>query len=130
MVQSYEGHQKLITKLSDQTFFISQTNTFGIIEANFRALKETEKQFKNELQNLLGKDLLGDYVSKASRENFENYLSKELTYFVSPHYNNTGLSILFKAISDFKQLAEDSVFLVRKDLLQYQKSLVYTPVYT
>ncbi|MEO6721055.1 MAG: M48 family metallopeptidase [Ferruginibacter sp.] len=121
--QEYPVKMGFATRMIEATQFLHVTNSYEVIESSLAALKEVEKEFKQEISKLLKEQLYEPAITRAINDNFNAYLLKNWRYFTRPEYDNDSLKIMFTAMSDF-QLVMSETFLNRKRvLLNYQVDL-------
>ena len=103
---------------------INLTTPVDQIRWNFSDIEDTEKKLKKEILKLMGDSNFQPEINKAIRDNFELYLSKDWKYFGGDTYKENNLEILFAAMNDYAHLLNRGYFLLKKNLLDYQITLI------
>jgi hypothetical protein len=83
-------------------------------------------KLKSEISELLEDDLYQSEITKEIKESFELYLSKDWQYFGNEVYFDDNLGILFTALNNYAFLLSRGYFLLKKEMLDYQKELAVT----
>lgn len=111
-------------KMINNTAFLYETTPFTIIEKNLVTLKVIEKEFKIQIQDVLGNDNYSDALSPEMQDNFSKYAAEDLVYFIGQEYHESKLEILFKAIHDYNDVLSKSFFKAKKEFLDFKSTLV------
>lgn len=120
----YEARFSVYTELLNGLHFTNRKTDFATIKANFKSLLEYEKTLKTDVLKMLAEPIYKSEITTSMRENFENYLSKDWSYFDGEHYNETSLKMFFDAINAFHYLNIRGYFLIKKRLVDFQIGLV------
>ena len=123
----YDKKYSVYNQLVNETLFISETTPFEIIEQNLRKVRETEKQFKLFLADIINNEMFSNELSQETKNKLNEYLSSNFKYFgfkVVYHYHNDELEFLFMAINEYYRLLSMGYFLLKKQLLDYQVELL------
>lgn len=122
--KEFDSKFQLYVKLSNGLDFINLTTPVDQIRWNFSDIEDTEKKLKKEILKLMGDSNFQPEINKAIRDNFELYLSKDWKYFGGDTYKENNLEILFAAMNDYAHLLNRGYFLLKKNLLDYQITLI------
>lgn len=115
--------------LLEKTTFIMQQTPFDIIAKNLLLLKSDEKKLKNKLKDLLKSEILIGDLDSSTIDKLNTYINNELPYFniETQRYNDENLELLFGAIQYLYLLNNIKHFNHKKELLDFQASLVSIP---
>jgi Zn-dependent protease with chaperone function len=121
-----ECHQKyqLCMKLLNATNFVNVVTPYEIIEEKMREVREIENEFKSAIQSILQNGLFQETITYEIRESFDKYLSRDWVYFGNNQYYNDALKILFASIQGFREVVPRAYFNAKKDILEYQITLI------
>lgn len=115
---------KVYSEMVDKTGFIFQTTPFEMIKKNLIILKEVEIDFKKEIKYILEEDAFKDHISEEISAKFNEYLSGDYTFFHDQEYKSDELGTLFSAINNYQTVMSKTYFGVKKQLLDYQVTLI------
>ncbi len=118
-----DAKYEIYTQLTNGLQFINYTTPFEQIRRNFSKIKPLETKLKSEIVELLGDNLYQTEITKEIKDNFELYISKNWKYFGNEKYFDDHLRMLFTALSNYTFLLSKGYFLLKKQLLNYQKEL-------
>ncbi|GAA3574143.1 hypothetical protein GCM10022395_24090 [Snuella lapsa] len=122
--QTFDKNYEVYTQLSEQLHFITVTTPYDDIKANFLGIQPLEKKLKDGITSILNDTKYQKEITKAMRDNFNLYLSKQWLYFGNQNYFDDNLEILFTAMNNYAFLLSKGYFILKKKLLTYQKELV------
>ncbi|MBK8391011.1 MAG: M48 family metalloprotease [Saprospiraceae bacterium] len=120
----FEDKISVYYKMSENLAFINYTTPIEQIHNNFSLIKPEETKLKDLILELI--ESCGDMpeFTPQLRKDFESYLSQSWIYFAGNNYINENLDILYKAMNGFGYLLSRRFFFLKKDLLDYQVSLL------
>ncbi|MDC6365692.1 MULTISPECIES: M48 family metalloprotease [Flavobacteriaceae] len=121
---TFDKKMELPNKMNEKLQFINYTTPYEDIKSNFRHLTSLERELKLEIKNLLANPKFETEITDNIKDNFDKYLSKEWAYFGSQTYFEENLGILLGAIGNYQYLLSRGYFLTKKELLDYQESLI------
>ena len=121
----FEEKISVYYKMSEHLAFTNFTTPVEQIHSNFSDLKTAETQLKDLISELMESCVDMPEFTPQLKKDFESYLSKSWTYFAGSNYINENLDILFKAMNGFGYLLSRRFFFLKKDLLDYQVSLLH-----
>lgn len=121
---AYDANFSIYKDLANGLHFTNMKTEFTTIRSNFKALLENEKALKVSLIKIMANSIYKGEITTSMRENFDNYLSKDWTYFDGENYHETSLRMLFDAINAFQYLNNRGYFLIKKKLIDFQIELV------
>lgn len=90
----------------------------------FKELKKIEADFKNKIEMTTSNENYRNKISEKEVAILENYISTDLSYFGITMYDQENIDILNEAIQCFLSLLSDLFFKLKKELLEYQASLL------
>ena len=76
------------------------------------------------MQDLLNDPKYQEEITPQIRKNMDEYLKEDLQYFGTTMYLDNNLNILFTALQDYVYLLMRGYFLTKKELLDYQETLL------
>jgi len=120
---TYEEKIGLCNKMLERLQFVNDEREIDWIKKQFKEIAGMELQLKSYIREIIETDILEDDITLEISTNFKAYLSKDLEYFGSSSYYNDNLNILFKSIYDYAPLLNRSLFLHKKQLVDYQAFL-------
>ncbi len=120
----YDEKYKIYNELSIQLEFVNHTTPFDKIRENFSAIESIELIFKKRIKELIEDELYSKLITGEVKDSFELYLSRMWTYFGSETYFDKNLEVIFSALNNYQYVLTQSYFNLKKDLLQYQESLL------
>ena len=110
--------------MSNATSFISKSIKKNKIEDNLEIMESKEKQFRKSIKKLLKDKLYANQISDDIKQNLENYISKKWQYYDSFNYNNESLNALYLAIDSYGICIANTVFVIKKKLLDFKINLL------
>ena len=127
--RSLDSRFEIFDKINEAIQFIAIQTPQEQILIELRNLKKIEVQFKDILNDILNADFLPEFVSSGILEaqiiqDIELYCSKDWEYFGSSRYLDENLQVLYKALNLYHYLLFRIPFLLKKQLLDYQFSLI------
>jgi Zn-dependent protease with chaperone function len=122
--KEYNKKSELYSKIINAAVFIHNVTPIEQIKSHLSKLKEIEIDLKKEIKNILESEICKPEISEAIKENFDLYLKENLVYFNHDKYIESKLEILFKSINNYAYLISREYFLTKKELLDYQISLL------
>lgn len=122
--KEFDTKNNLYVRMYNGLQFISATTPYEVIKHNLQKIKQDEDILKQEIKEMLNERILQPEITPAIRENFEKYITEEWIYFDGQVYLDDNLSILFGAINNYSHLLSRKYFLIKKELLDYQESLI------
>ncbi|WP_268034031.1 M48 family metallopeptidase [Algoriphagus sp. PAP.12] len=118
-----EENSKLIKELNVRLEFTSYNTPFIKIQSNFREIKKDEGILKEKIRKLLLDKRFEDVYTIELKEIFEQYVSKEWTYFENESYLQNNLNLLLNSLDGFSSLQDIYGFQIKKGMLLYMESL-------
>ena len=122
--KEYDDMSEVYNKISNASAFMHQTTPFDVIEKSIGLLYSIEPDFKTHIETVLKgakyQALLTDEIKTA----FEKYVSKEWRYFYVNKYDDDESRILFEAMNHYSLILGNTYFTAKKELLNYQVSLI------
>ena len=122
--QSIESRMEVYTALGKELEFIHYRTDYETIRSKFKSVKALEFKFKKILQDLLNDPKYQEEITPQIRKNMDEYLKEDLQYFGTTMYLDNNLNILFTALQDYVYLLMRGYFLTKKELLDYQETLL------
>jgi Zn-dependent protease with chaperone function len=122
--KEYNKKSELYSNIINAAVFIHNVTPIEQIKSHLSKLKEIEVDLKKEIKNILESEICKPEISEAIKENFDLYLKENLVYFNHDKYIESKLEILFKSINNYAYLISREYFLTKKELLDYQISLL------
>ncbi|MCC6411593.1 MAG: M48 family metalloprotease [Saprospiraceae bacterium] len=122
--KDYDRRYKIYFDLAKALEFVNVTTPFEQISHNFTQIRPLEVRLKQELQSLFKNPWFVKEINPDTRTNFDNYLSQDWVYFKADAYEEDVLAMLFAANNDYRYLINRAYFLMKKDLLAFQITLV------
>lgn len=120
----YDKRIGIYNKFADLANQLIKATQQSQIKAIFIEIAHSGVELKSEIKTIIENPLLEKEMTKAIKDNFEEYLSKEWIYSANDTLNNEYLNTLFIAVNDFRHMALREYFMVKQDLLNYQISLL------
>lgn len=116
--------QEVFRNLSESTAFIHKTTPFDDIINNMLLVKKFEMPFKEQIKLMLESDIYKESIDIKMKEHFEEYIGNDWIYFANSHYFDKELDSLFTVLSDYYSLVYQVHFKVKKDLLEFNLTLI------
>lgn len=123
--QLFDSRYQVYVKLSNDLQFINVTTPLEQISTNLLHLRPLEEALATEIRNILADPRYDAAITNEIRESLENYISKQWIYFNGHQYNDQNLNVLFSAMNNYAFLLSRVYFLLKKELLSYQESLLH-----
>ncbi len=117
----YNVYLKIVNELN----FINVPTPKAQIELNFETIQSLEIELKKNIKDLLVSYKYPSEITTEIKENFQKYLDSEGRYFNGTFYLENNLQVLYAAVNSYSYLLSKSYFLTKKELLNYQESLLY-----
>ena len=122
--KKYILKKTIFYEMSNATSFISKSIKKNKIEDNLEIMESKEKQFRKSIKKLLKDKLYANQISDDIKQNLENYISKKWQYYDSFNYNNESLNALYLAIDSYGICIANTVFVIKKKLLDFKINLL------
>ncbi|MEZ4773638.1 MAG: M48 family metalloprotease [Bacteroidia bacterium] len=123
--QELDQKLEFISELMKLASFMHQETQVEAIKTNMIELKRMENsRLKPDIEQMLGNELLQQEITPEIRETLEKYISKDWVYFRSPDYFEDYIEMFFDAVRYYQFLLLRTYFLLKKDLLHYQRQLL------
>ena len=106
--------------------FIVETLPIEKIVKKLEDITQVETQFKKELEIILEDKTHIYELTDEIKKSFQLYLAKPLQYFDYVNYNDKELELLFTALNNYIITLSSIHFKLKKNLLEYQASLLTT----
>lgn len=87
---------------------------------DLKEVANLEQLLKEKLATMLNDPLYMDSTSSSLRKTIEEYLSRDLTYFVGSTYVEDNLQRLFTALAGYQEMLGHAHFMHRKGILDFQ----------
>lgn len=120
----YEEKAQLYQTFIERLAFVNETTPFKDIQDNFTELLPLEKTLKAYITELVRDTLLTKEMEAEPLQSLKKYISRNWTYFENNAYNDENLNIFFTAINTFQMALSEQYFWHKKDLLEFQLSLL------
>lgn len=104
--------------------FIQFTTAIEDIRRNFYQLDEPFMKFKNRLRALVNETNIEELFSTSQQKDIQYYLKSNLTYFRNDRYDDENLKTLFSCLQCFLTITNRTMLMSKKDLLNFQQSLL------
>jgi Zn-dependent protease with chaperone function len=121
---TYEERMDIYNSLSKELDFINHRNDYDTIRMKFKGVKSLEFKFKKILTELIKSETYHGEMTPQIRANFDLYLKEDLPYFGETMYFENNLAVLFNAMQDYTYLLLRGYFISKKELLEYQETLL------
>lgn len=122
--ETFDSKFQIYTQLLDELQFIKEVTPFEQIKNNLIKIKPIEEKLKINIKTLLSNEIFNSYISEDVKENFRLYLSENWAYFDENQYIDSNLILLYTAMNNYSSLLFKGSFLLKKNLLSYQKELI------
>ena len=122
--KEFDIQSELLTKLTNELSFVNKETPFEQISTNFRKVEDIETHFKIGIKNVLSDNKFSEEITTEIKENLESYISNKRIYFINESYIDDNLFILFTAINNYGTLITKKYSTLKKNLLDYQVSLI------
>lgn len=83
-----------------------------------------EKTVKSRLKEIISGESWKAYVSENDAKAVNLYLKNNWQYYMKPHYDNNAIRVFNNAIKAYANIATQRVYAAKKDLLDFQASLL------
>lgn len=120
----YDKRIGIYNKFADLANRLIKATQQNQVKNIFIEIAHSGVELKSEIKTIIEDPLLEKEMTKAIKDNFNEYLSKEWSYSSNDTLNNEYLNTLFSAVNDFRLMALREYFLVKQSLLNYQISLL------
>ena len=124
--KAFPNRFDLYSKMVNETAFIQHTTPFETIENNLSVIAEIEKDFKAEIKRLLEDCEHLPQITPEIKDSLKKYLFLTKAYFIRPDYNDEALDIMFTAVRNYYTVISNTIFHLKKSLLEYQANLELT----
>ncbi|MDR6240168.1 M48 family metallopeptidase [Aureibacter tunicatorum] len=122
--RQYDKRMELFNRLTESLSFVNYVLAPDQIKENFLNLEPLEAQFKSDIESLMKEKKIIERIDSEHKEKIDLYLSKKWQYFGVETYFDENIQMLFMVINIYVQLLDNAFFLKKKDLLNYQVSLI------
>ncbi|MCD0489772.1 M48 family metalloprotease [Pedobacter sp. MC2016-14] len=123
-IVAHTNDQELVyNKMAEAVQFMSVSTPNTAIQSYLVALKEVEPEFKAQIEIMLGHPAYQQDIDEKIKADFIDYLAEDLKYF-EKIYANPEVDLLFNALGAFNTLSMTTHLRQKKQLLQYQTTLV------
>lgn len=115
---------KVYSEIAGASAFIFQNTPFEIINQKLVLLKALENDFKRKIRHLLDDAIFHDFIPTENKEIFDRYLAGDFAYFSENAYRSEELDVLLSAINSYQLVISKAYFGTKKQLLDYQATLI------
>lgn len=122
--KEYDLNHELNSNIQNQIAFVAEETPYEKITANFKGFHKIEEDFKIKFKQLIENKLIAKELQEESKKRYKEYLENTEEYFDGKLYKDDILSLLWEAIGDFPRLNSRLYYLTKKDLLNFQASLL------
>lgn len=122
--QEFDERNQALMNFTNKLEFIAEVTPVEKINANFSSMHKEEKAFKEAINNVLNDEQFQTEITEEIRENLEKYTSKNWKYFRNESYIDSNLEMLTKATHQYAYLISRLYFIHKKNVLNYQLSLI------
>lgn len=122
--KTMESKGELYSQLMQSLDFVQHTTPYDQIARNFDHIATLEKKLKSAIEDMMGQAQFQQEITGEMKENLDLYLSKEWSYFGNEQYFDQNLALLYDALNSFAFLLSRGYFLLKKEILDYQKELL------
>ncbi len=122
--EKFDKNQDIYGRMNEALQFISYTLPYEEIRKKFSEFELLEFELKDKIRNLLEDSLYEPEITDAMRSNFDEYLSRNWSYFGNESYKEDNLEMLFNALNNYIFLLSRGYFVKKQVILNYQASLL------
>lgn len=122
--QTLAPRKELYTRLTSDLEFIQHSLPAEQIMQHFTGIRKQEDELKSNLKELVEQELMQDQVSVSKQKILDEFMPERLVYFDGNVYSSENLNKLFDAMDVYNHLLDRYYFLKKKEILDYQVSLV------
>lgn len=122
----YNKFENLITvynDISEALHFLQNNTKFEAIKTNFKQVKLIEKRLKQHIDYLYTNQLFKTIITADIDKVLKKYKNANYTYFDNNSYLENELEILFTVINFYQHIISKGQFIVKKEIIDYQKEL-------
>ncbi|MEW6469705.1 MAG: M48 family metallopeptidase [Bacteroidota bacterium] len=113
-------HAEFVQSLS----FTHHELPFEAIQENMYQVKIKENKLRLRMKHFISDAKYLSYLKEDDKKAMDKYLSKEWTYFSQTAYDEQALKIMYEGVNAFHQSVFHAAFGSKKDLLDFQASLL------
>ena len=110
-------------QFSQRLQFVTEVTPEEQIIQNLKEVAKLEELLKEKLAAALYDSFYIDRTSSSLRNSIEEYLSRDLTYFVGSTYVEDNLQRLFTALAGYQEMLVHAHFMHRKGILDFQAEI-------
>jgi Zn-dependent protease with chaperone function len=122
--KEYDKKIEAYTELSSKLEFINYQLSVDEIQSKILLVEAAEVKFKRCLKELIEDERFQSEISSEMKKSFDSYLAEKLKYFGKQMYFEENLQILFLALNNYASLVSRGYFITKRELLNYQLSLL------
>ncbi|MHA3788722.1 M48 family metalloprotease [Flavobacterium hauense] len=126
----FEKKAEILKTMYDITSFTQQTCSFDKIELGMKKVYRKEEEFRIVIKELLENKKINEIITEECLDIFTRYTSENLVYFTGEQYNEGALSLMFGSMNHYNGVINNSLFMYKKDFLDFQATLSTTTVAT
>ena len=120
---------EILNKINTAVQFMAVQTAYEEILEKMKSIKNLEIEFKDALLKILELDYIHEFLEhdvldKQVVEDIQLYCSKDWEYFGASRYLDDNLDVFYKTINLYHFLLGRLPFLLKKDVLDYQASLL------
>lgn len=119
-VDTFDKQLELHHQFSQRLQFVTEVTPEEQIIQNLKEVAKLEELLKEKLSAMLYDPLYMDSTGNSLRKTIEEYLSRDLAYFVGSTYVEDNLQRLFTALAGYQEMLGYAHFMHRKRILDFQ----------
>ncbi len=122
--KNYEYRIGIYNKFAELANALQMARDDSQVEGIFREISHLEVDLRKELRLFIENPVFAEEITKAMKDNFDKYLSRDWSYSKNNISDQEYLETLFTSINDYYTLALRSFFIAKLNLLNYQAGLL------
>ena len=122
--KAFTERYQFLTRLQNSLDFLQETLPVDEIQARFQTVHANEVTLKNYFRAMMQEATFEEVSTTEMKKDLESYLSREWRYFGAEAFNERSLQFLFTVMNHFAYLMSRTKFVLKKQLLVYQLSLI------
>lgn len=122
--KAFTERYQFLTRLQNSLDFLQETLPVDEIQARFQSVHANEVTLKNYFRAMMQEATFEEVSTTEMKKDLESYLSREWRYFGAEAFNERSLQFFFTVMNHFAYLMSRTKFVLKKQLLVYQLSLI------
>ena len=118
-----ERKLQIYSHLASKLEFVSVQTSHEEIDRRLALVRPLEDKLKTEINKILSDTFYQSEITEDMMKNMQSFTSRHIEYFLLGNYVEENLSLLYKAMNNYRYLVLRAYFILKRNILLYQAEL-------